>query len=123
MKPTGNGAAARLVAPVDNQRLVADVEGLATIDHKGQRYLIASSQGDNAYAVFRLPGAEYVGRFAVAAGEFGATSETDGIEAVAGNFGAAFPDGIFLAQDGDNGALAQNFKLVRWDRIAAALGL
>jgi len=123
LKPNGNAAIARLVAPVDNRRLVADVEGLATIDHKGRRYLLASSQGDNAYAVFRLPGVEYVGRFAVAAGAFGATSETDGIEAVAGNFGPAYPDGIFLAQDGDNGALAQNFKLVRWDRIAAALGL
>ena len=123
LKPNGNAAIARLVAPVDNRRLVADVEGLATIDHKGRRYLIASSQGDNAYAVFRLPGVEYVGRFAVAAGAFGATSETDGIEAVAGNFGDAYPDGLFLAQDGDNAPNAQNFKLVRWDRIAAALGL
>ncbi|MCA0209564.1 MAG: phytase [Proteobacteria bacterium] len=123
LKQSGNSAAARLVAPVDNQRLVADVEGLATIDHKGQRYLIASSQGDNAYAVFRLPGVEYAGRFAVAAGAFGATSETDGIEAVAGHFGPDYPDGIFLAQDGDNAPKAQNFKLVRWDRIAAALGL
>ncbi len=123
LKPNGKTATARLVAPVDNQRLVADVEGLATIDHKGQRYLIASSQGDNAYAVFRLPAMDYVGRFAVAAGKYGATSETDGIEAVAGNFGPAFPDGIFLAQDGDNAPKAQNFKLVRWDQIAAALGL
>ena len=122
LKQNGTAATARMVAPVDNQRLVADVEGLATIDHKGQRYLIASSQGDNAYAVFVLPSMEYVGRFAVAAGAFGATSETDGIEAVAGNFGPAFPDGIFLAQDGDNAPKAQNFKLVRWDQIAAALG-
>ncbi|WP_282949281.1 MULTISPECIES: phytase [unclassified Sphingopyxis] len=123
LEQSGTTATARLVAPVDNQRLVADVEGLATIDHKGQRYLIASSQGDNAYAVFKLPGMDYVGRFAVAAGQYGATSETDGIEAVAGNFGPAYPDGIFLAQDGDNAPKAQNFKLVRWDRIAAALGL
>lgn len=120
---SGTTATARLVAPVDNQRLVADVEGLATIDHKGQRYLLASSQGDNAYAVFKLPGMDYVGRFAVAAGTYGATSETDGIEAVAGNFGPDYPDGLFLAQDGDNAPYAQNFKLVRWDQIAAALGL
>lgn len=121
--PNGNSATARMVAPVDNQRLVADVEGLATIDHKGQRYLLASSQGDNAYAVFKLPSMDYVGRFEVAAGKFGATSETDGIEAVAGSFGPDYPDGLFLAQDGDNAPNAQNFKLVRWDRIAAALGL
>ena len=123
LKQDGKGAAARMVAPIDNQRLVADLEGLATIDHKGQRYLIASSQGDNAYAVYRLPSLDYIGRFAVAEGAFGATSETDGIEAVAGNFGPAYPDGIFIAQDGDNGAKAQNFKLVRWDQIAAALWL
>ncbi|PZQ20900.1 MAG: 3-phytase [Sphingopyxis macrogoltabida] len=119
----GHAATARLVAPVDNQRLVADVEGLATIDHKGQRYLLASSQGDNSYAVFKLPTMDYVGRFAIPAGAFGATSDTDGIEAAAGNFGADYPDGLFLAQDGDNAPRAQNFKLVRWDRIAAALGL
>ena len=123
LKQDGAKASARMVAPIDNQRLVADVEGLATIDHKGQRYLLASSQGDNAYAVFRLPGVDYVGRFAVTAGKYGATSETDGIEALAGKFGAAYPDGIFLAQDGDNAPKAQNFKLVRWDQIAAALGL
>lgn len=123
LKPNGDTATARMVAPVDNQRLVADVEGLATIDHKGQRYLIASSQGDNSYAVFRLPGVDYVGRFAVTAGKFGATSETDGIEAIAGHFGADYPDGLFLAQDGDNTPKAQNFKLVRWDQVAAALGL
>ncbi len=71
LKPNGTTATARMVAPVDNQRLVADVEGLATIDHKGQRYLLVSSQGDNAYAVFKLPSMDYVGRFAVAAGAFG----------------------------------------------------
>lgn len=123
LKQNGTGATARLVAPVDNQRLVADVEGLATIDHKGQRYLIASSQGDNAFAVFRLPGVDYVGRFAVAAGTYGATSETDGIAAAAGNFGGDYAGGLFIAQDGDNAPKAQNFKLVGWDRIAAALGL
>lgn len=123
LKPNGSTATARLVAPVDNQRLVADVEGLATIDHKGQRYLIASSQGDNAYAVFRLPGMDYAGRFAVAAGAFGATSETDGIAAAAGHFGGDYAGGLFIAQDGDNAPKAQNFKLVGWDRIAAALGL
>lgn len=123
LEPNGKAATATMVAPVDNQRLVADVEGLATIDHKGQRYLLVSSQGDNAFAVFKLPSMDYAGRFAVAAGPFGAVSETDGIEAAAGNFGAAFPDGLFLAQDGHNEPRAQNFKLVRWDQIAAALGL
>lgn len=117
----GRGATARRVVPVDNQRL--DVEGLATIDRNGGRYLLAPSPTDNAYAVFRLPEAEYVGRFAAAAGSFDASSVTDGILAAAGDFSPPYPDGILPAQDGDNAPSAQNYRLERWDVIAAALTL
>jgi 3-phytase len=113
-----------IVAPIDNQYLVADVEGLALVpegDNGG--WLIASSQGDNAFAVFRLPGMEPVGRFHVAAGQFGSVEETDGIELVAGDFGPTFPEGLFVAQDGKNEPRAQNFKLVSWQAIKEALGL
>jgi 3-phytase len=40
-----------------------------------------------------------------------------------GSFGAAYPGGLFVAQDGDNAPRPQNFKLVSWERIARALGL
>lgn len=117
-------AAPRLFASVDNQRLVADVEGLATIESKGRTYLIASSQGDNAYAVYRLPALDYIGRFRVAAGSnIDGTFETDGIAAMAGNFGPDYPEGLFIAQDGDNLPDAQNFKLVSWKAIREALGI
>ncbi len=113
-----------LIATVDNQRLVADVEGLAIVrEATGLELLIASSQGDNAYAVWALPDMRYVGRFAITAGAFGATSETDGIAAMAGDFGPAYPAGLFIAQDGNNAPAAQNFKLVGWDRVKAALGI
>lgn len=113
-----------MIAPVDNQRLVADVEGLTIVrEADGTEYLIASSQGDNAYAVWALPAMRYVGRFAITGGAIGATSETDGIAAMAGNFGADYPHGLFIAQDGDNAPAAQNFKLVGWREIKAALGL
>ena len=121
LKQQGSGAAARLVAPIDNQRLVADLEGLATIDHKGQRYLIASSQGDNAYALYRLPGMEPAGRFRIAAGKHGATEETDGIELAKGSFGRHYPGGLFIAQDGRNSPAAQNFKLVSWREVMKQL--
>lgn len=65
----------------------------------------------------------YVGRFAITAGEFGATNETDGIAAMAGDFGPVYPDGLFIAQDGNNAPAAQNFKLVGWDKVKAALGI
>ncbi|MBD3728973.1 MAG: phytase [Sphingomonadales bacterium] len=113
-----------LVAHADGAMLVADVEGLAIApEGTDGGYLVASSQGDSAYAVFRLPGFEPVGRFRIAAGTFGATEETDGIDLSTGNFGAAYPGGLFVAQDGQNAPHAQNFKLVPWQAIRDALGL
>ena len=38
-----------------------------------------------------------------------------------GTFGRAFPQGLFVAQDGDNAPAAQNFKLVSWRSITEAL--
>jgi len=120
--PAGSSTG-EIVAPVDNEWLVADVEGLA-IAPQGEEggYLVASSQGDNAYVLFRLPGMEPVGRVRVAAGEFGSTEETDGIELDTRSFGPNYPGGLFIAQDGHNQPEAQNFKLVSWADILAALG-
>ncbi len=112
-----------LVLPVDNRMLVADVEGLALIaDGERGGYLVASSQGDNAYAVFRLPDLAPVGRFRIAGGTIGGAEETDGIALAAGDFGPAYPGGLFVAQDGRNAPQAQNFKLVSWAAIRAAIG-
>jgi 3-phytase len=117
-----NTGAKRMVASIDNKLLVADVEGLAIApEGKDGGYLVASSQGDNAYAVFRLPGVTPVGRFRIAAGDFGSVEETDGIELDNRDFGPDFPKGIFIAQDGINAPKAQNFKYTRWDEILAAL--
>lgn len=114
----------RIVAPIDNRYLVADVEGLALVtDGADGGYLVASSQGDNAYAVFRLPDIQPVGRFRIAAGRYGSVEETDGIELAPGDFGSDYPEGLFVAQDGKNAPAAQNFKLVSWAAIKAALGL
>lgn len=111
-----------LVARADGQHLVADVEGLALAPEGGTGgWLIASSQGDNAYAVYALPGMVPVGRFRIGPGRFGATEETDGIALVLGDFGPDYPGGLFIAQDGINAALAQNFKLVSWGQVVAAL--
>lgn len=117
-----NSGDKRMVASLDNKTLVADVEGLAIApEGTDGGYLVASSQGDNAYAVFRLPGMTPVGRFRIAAGTFGSVEETDGIELDNRDFGPDFPKGIFIAQDGVNAPKAQNFKYARWDEILAAL--
>ncbi len=114
--------AAIAVAKVDGRTLVADVEGLALAPSPGGGgLLVASSQGDNAYSLYDLADDRYVGRFRIAAGQFGATSETDGIEVAIGDFGPQFPEGLMVAQDGDNTPRAQNFKLVDWRAVRALL--
>jgi myo-inositol-hexaphosphate 3-phosphohydrolase len=112
------------VAKVEGQRLVADVEGLAiAATGRSGGYLVASSQGDNAYVLYRLPDLSYAGRFRIVAnGSIGGTSETDGIDVTTATF-PGYPDGLFIAQDGDNLSAAQNFKLVRWHEVLKALKL
>lgn len=114
------------VAEVNGREFVADIEGL-TIYPQGEDggYLIASVQGDNAYAFFRLPQADYVGRIrALDNGEAGidGTTETDGIH-VSNAALPGFPAGVLIVQDDVDDEGGQNFKLIDWADIAAALGL
>ena len=112
------------IAKVDRKRLFDDVEGLALApEGKDGGYLVVSSQGDNAYALYRLADDAYVGRFRIAKGKFGSVEETDGIEVMLGDFGPGFPGGIIIAQDGENAPAAQNFKLVAWADVVKVLGL
>ena len=110
-----------LAAVADGRHLVPDVEGLA-IAPAGQRggWLVASSQGDNAYALYRLPDMKPAGRVRVVAGKFGSTEETDGIAVAAGSFGPRFPAGLLVVQDGHNAPQAQNFKFVSWRDVLTA---
>ena len=112
------------IAAADGKQIVADAEGvaIAPIGATGG-YVLVSSQGDNAYAVYRLEDDSYAGRFRVIDGAIGGSEETDGIDVMLGDFGPAYPGGLFIAQDGHNGAKAQNFKLLAWDDIAKALKL
>ena len=102
----------------------ADVEGLAlykTGDETG--YLIASSQGNNSFAVYdRGNGYRFLGRFAIGDGEaIDGAEETDGIEATSAALGDGFPQGVFVVQDGRNRprGTPQNFKIVDWRDIEA----
>ena len=108
---------------IDRVRLTDDVEGLTIMRDGANKYLIASSQGDNAYAVFDAETGTLLGRFRISGGALGATQETDGIELVLADGLPGYPGGIFMAQDGDNAPLAQNFKMISWQAIVDALGL
>jgi 3-phytase len=118
-------AAGRRRASVDGTgrrgNLTADVEGLALVElSAGARYLVASNQGDDSYAVYRRGGrGEHVTTFRVADGsEADGVENTDGIEATTRPLGPDFPTGMLVAQDGDNPGGNQNFKLVAWDLAA-----
>ncbi|WP_294323888.1 phytase [uncultured Sphingomonas sp.] len=112
------------IAKVDGTTLVADAEGLALAPAgRDGGYLVASSQGDNAYTLYRLPGVTYAGRFRIGGGAIDGTSETDGIELILGNFGPKYPKGLMVAQDGDNAPETQNFKYVSWAEVLKALRL
>lgn len=113
------------VAEVDGRTLFADAEGLGLVPQGSDGgWLVASSQGDSAYAVYRLPDMAFAGRFRIGGrGSIGAASETDGLDVVAGDFGPRYPGGLLVVQDGDNAPAAQNFKLVAWGDVTKALGL
>lgn len=117
-------ATATPIAQVDGKTLVADAEGLALAPAgRTGGYLVASSQGDNAYTLYRLPGVTYAGRFRIGGGTIDGSSDTDGIELALGDFGPAYPKGLLVAQDGDNAPDTQNFKYVSWAQVLKALDL
>jgi 3-phytase len=95
--------------------LEAEVEGLAIAsgpDRSG--YLVASSQGNSSFAVYRRGGDnEYVKAFAIkGADDIDPVEETDGIEVTTRDLGEAFPDGLLVAHDGSDDGGRTNFKLV-----------
>lgn len=117
---------ARLQAQaVDGVRLTADVEGATILDDGPYSYLIVSSQGDSAFAVWNIRGRqpEWVGRFAVhdAPGVDGVTG-TDGLDAHGGSVGP-FPEGLVVVQDDVNRGGAQNYKYIDWRDVRRALNL
>ncbi|MHA6486257.1 phytase [Bacillus cabrialesii] len=127
-EPDG-GSKGQVVDRATGERLTADIEGLAIYyapDGKG--YLMASSQGNNSYAMYERQGSNrYVANFDIADGEkIDGTSDTDGIDVLGFGLGPKYPYGIFVAQDGENidneQAVNQNFKMVSWKQIAQHLG-
>ncbi|MBU1376538.1 MAG: phytase [Alphaproteobacteria bacterium] len=125
----GSGPAkGQIIAAAPSEMLKPDVEGLTLLREGAITWLIASSQGDSAFAVWRVdgPAPQYRGRFSVVAnGGVDGVTGTDGVAAIGGQVGA-FPQGLVVMQDDvDEGAAGarQNFKLVDWREVKKALGL
>jgi len=112
----GTGKRRRLVDSTGSGgHLDADVEGLTlAYGRNGTGLLIASSQGDSTFAVYRREGANaFVRRFTVGAARgIDEVKATDGIDATTANLGPRYSRGLFVAQDGRNDSGNQNFKLV-----------
>ncbi len=123
------------VKAIGGSNLTDDVEGL-TIYYgaDGTGYLLASSQGDNTFAVYSREGNnDFLGRFAVGpSGRIDGVQQSDGADVLNVPLGPNFPYGLFVTQDGDNlprvlveddGELeniSTNFKFVPWENIATA---
>ena len=111
--------------------LVSDIEGstLATVGSGG--YLIVSAQYVakpklSYFVVYDRVTNAYVGAFRVGNGTVTDGCErTDGVAAYAGDLGPTFPHGMFVCQDNFNSAPGvgnQDFKLVNFDKVLAAIG-
>ncbi|WP_420856127.1 phytase [Streptomyces abyssalis] len=109
-------------------RLSADAEGV-TVYHAGdgEGYVLASSQGDDTFAVYGRGGRNpYIGSFTVADGpETDGVQHSDGAMALNVPLGRAFPKGLLATHDGeatpaDGERESTGFKFVRWDDLAAA---
>ncbi|QIG80006.1 phytase [Stakelama tenebrarum] len=119
----GDTANRTLIEPTEGDKLITDVEGVTVLVDGDTRYLLVSSQGDSAFAVWRLDGETpvYLNRFrVVAANGVDGVSGTDGIDALGGAAGP-FPRGLVVTQDDDNEGQSQNFKLIDWRAILAAV--
>jgi 3-phytase len=116
-EPEDDTAGPTLVDTAGGGNLEADVEGLAiAYGPQGSGFLFASSQGDNSFAVYAREGDNgFLKSFAVEDGDsIDGCSNTDGIEVINRDLGPAFPQGLFVCQDGENTMPEgnQNFKLV-----------
>ncbi|GAA3468316.1 phytase [Nonomuraea roseola] len=112
------------------RHLSADAEGL-TIYYRedGKGYLMASSQGDSTFAVYRREGSNaHLRQFRI--------GQDDGIDGVENSDGSAvlnvpmgdFDEGLFVAHDGANTPAVPdrentNFKFTGWGDIAEELDL
>lgn len=115
---------AKTIDTVDsNSGIVADIEGVTIYETQDRQYLLASSQGNDSFAVYKETG-QFLGRFRIASTEeIDGAQETDGIAVTSANLGEKFPEGLLVAQDGFNREETQNFKIVDWRAVKAALRL
>lgn len=122
----GDGSARTVVDRVASRggRIAADAEGVTVA---GDLVVVSGQatgrRGASSFVAYDRRTGAHVRTFRVVAGAAADDCDaTDGIAAHAGPLGPRFPAGLFVCQDGSNGAPGasgrQGFKLVRWERVA-----
>lgn len=110
------------------EHLSADAEGV-TVYHAddGAGYVLASSQGDDTFAVYERDGDnDYVGSLALTDDpSVDGVQHSDGSTVVNTPLGSAFPRGLLITHDGeatpaDGDRESTNFKFTGWDTVAEA---
>lgn len=109
--------------------LVADVEGISLwLGEEGAGYLVASAQAADRFVLYDRA-SPHAPRGVVrivgsADGAIDPVSHTDGLDVTSAPL-PGYPRGLMVVQDDGNPAsgVDQNFKLVDWSRVEAALGL
>lgn len=108
----------QLLIPTDKDQLLADFEGVTLMERPdGEGLIFISIQGNNAYGIVDRKSKKFLGGFRI--GNFNgidAVSDTDGID-LSTFSSELFPQGIFIAQDGDNNTENQNYKFVDLGQI------
>ncbi|MBO0981209.1 phytase [Microbacterium sp. SD291] len=109
--------------------LRTDIEGLTIYRTKANKgYLLASSQGDDTFAVYELGTRnDYVGSFSITDGSVDSTQHSDGADVVNVSL-PGFDGGLLVVQDGDNtpegtDESSTNFKYLAWEDVAENSGL
>ncbi|NVK55614.1 MAG: phytase [Alteromonadaceae bacterium] len=116
-------SAPELIARVGGD-VAPDIEGMGLYTLDNQRYLVASSQGNNRFAVYALDNNNrLLGTFRIGLNQqagIDGVSETDGLEVTALPVGDAYPAGLLVVQDGRNllPSAPQNFKLINGNKLA-----
>ncbi len=119
-QPNGGETRFKVQLIAENSHLKADIEGLTIYNlNENDGFLLASSQGNNSYAVFdRNDDNTFLGSFKIKSSDtVDGTSDTDGIDVTPLPFSPEYPSGVFIAQDGKNKGATQNFKVVDWRKI------
>lgn len=112
---------------VDNDYMVADVEGITLAKTDDDRYILVSSQGNFSYGIFSVKNDEkHLLNFKILDGKYcDGVEETDGLDVVTDSLSPLFPEGMIVLQDGFNydgkETRAQNFKYVSWRDVKALI--